>query len=430
MAIIKCPECGRQISDKAPTCPNCGVEIAGKVTKCPECFNVYFKDEEMCPNCHHHNDAYSEPQGQETTKATTTPPPHPQTPPAIPKQINTSASNYRITEAPRKKSHVPAVVSIVIAAIICAICFYFYQKANNDKEMKEYEFALQSNEPLVLQTYLDNFTEAPTAHRDTIAAHLNAIIQGDREWTNAVVSGSKAAIEDYLKNHPNSNHTLEAKHKIDSLDWVQALNLNTPESLKEYLNTHPDGEHYAEAQQQYDKVNATIVSPADVDMIKALFRKYFQSINSKDENSIVTTVSTILKNFLGKENANQSDVIGFLHKLYRDDISNMIFSLNNDFKIDKKPSETGDFEYNVTFSAGQLINRGEKKENNRYRIRATVTPEGKISGFNMMKIVEQPAEPKQENKPEVKKTEPQKNDTKKTETKKTDTKTESVKKNN
>lgn len=32
MAIIKCPECGRQISDKAPTCPSCGVEIAGKKT--------------------------------------------------------------------------------------------------------------------------------------------------------------------------------------------------------------------------------------------------------------------------------------------------------------------------------------------------------------------------------------------------------------
>ena len=37
MAIIKCPECGRQISDKAPTCPSCGVEIAGKITKCPHC---------------------------------------------------------------------------------------------------------------------------------------------------------------------------------------------------------------------------------------------------------------------------------------------------------------------------------------------------------------------------------------------------------
>ena len=52
MAIIKCPECGRQISDKAPTCPNCGVEIAGKIIKCPHCGEIYFSSQEMCPNCH------------------------------------------------------------------------------------------------------------------------------------------------------------------------------------------------------------------------------------------------------------------------------------------------------------------------------------------------------------------------------------------
>lgn len=435
MAIIKCPECGRQISDKAPTCPNCGVEIAGKVTKCPDCYNVYFKDEEMCPNCHRHNDEYIQPSALEEAPKTATPPPHPPVVPTVVQQPKTSGNSYRMSEEPKKKSHVPLVVSVVIAAIICAICFYFYQKANNDKEMKEYEFAMQSSDPLVLQSYLDTFTAAPGEHRDSIAAHLNAIIQGDREWTNAVVSGSKTAIEDYLKNHPNTSHTLEARHKIDSLDWVAAMNLNTPESLKEYLNAHPDGEHYAEVQQQYDKVNSTIVSPADETMIKALFKKYFQSINAKDENSLVGTVSTILKTFLGKENANQSDVIGFLHKLYKEDISNMIFNLNNDFKIDKKPSDTGGFEYNVNFSTGQLIERGDRKENNRYRIRATVTPEGKISGFNMVKIVEQPAEPKPteakpteskpaetkpaakpaekkpEQKAEVKKTEPKKDST-------------------
>ena len=28
MAIIKCPECGKEISDKASACPNCGCPIA------------------------------------------------------------------------------------------------------------------------------------------------------------------------------------------------------------------------------------------------------------------------------------------------------------------------------------------------------------------------------------------------------------------
>jgi RNA polymerase subunit RPABC4/transcription elongation factor Spt4 len=62
MAIIKCPECGHQISDKAPVCPNCGVEIAGKIIRCPNCGEVYFSNEEMCPNCHR------------PTKLSTTPP--------------------------------------------------------------------------------------------------------------------------------------------------------------------------------------------------------------------------------------------------------------------------------------------------------------------------------------------------------------------
>ena len=31
MAIIKCPECGNPVSDKAPYCPKCGIEIAGKI---------------------------------------------------------------------------------------------------------------------------------------------------------------------------------------------------------------------------------------------------------------------------------------------------------------------------------------------------------------------------------------------------------------
>jgi hypothetical protein len=31
MALIKCSECGREISDKAPTCPGCGNPINGGV---------------------------------------------------------------------------------------------------------------------------------------------------------------------------------------------------------------------------------------------------------------------------------------------------------------------------------------------------------------------------------------------------------------
>ena len=50
--IIKCPECGHQVSDRARTCPSCGVDIAGKVINCPDCGEYIFKDDHECPNCH------------------------------------------------------------------------------------------------------------------------------------------------------------------------------------------------------------------------------------------------------------------------------------------------------------------------------------------------------------------------------------------
>jgi uncharacterized membrane protein YvbJ len=31
MALIECPECGKEVSDKAPGCPQCGAPIAGSI---------------------------------------------------------------------------------------------------------------------------------------------------------------------------------------------------------------------------------------------------------------------------------------------------------------------------------------------------------------------------------------------------------------
>ena len=36
MALIDCPECGKQVSSKAPTCPNCGVPIASEPPSRPD----------------------------------------------------------------------------------------------------------------------------------------------------------------------------------------------------------------------------------------------------------------------------------------------------------------------------------------------------------------------------------------------------------
>ena len=49
MALIKCNECGSDMSDKAESCPNCGAE--NKIIFCPECGEKIINNQNICPKC-------------------------------------------------------------------------------------------------------------------------------------------------------------------------------------------------------------------------------------------------------------------------------------------------------------------------------------------------------------------------------------------
>ena len=49
MAMISCPECGREISDKAMSCPNCGAVVKKKF--CQHCGEQIDSDCVVCPKC-------------------------------------------------------------------------------------------------------------------------------------------------------------------------------------------------------------------------------------------------------------------------------------------------------------------------------------------------------------------------------------------
>lgn len=415
MAIIKCPECGHQISDKAPVCPSCGVEIAGKVTKCPNCGEVYFKDQEMCPNCHRPTYVSQPPvppvsaaaspvthqvppvsnrassiSGQASSVSGQVPP----TPPVNP--TNGSATTDTPTdgqpgtsgEKVKKGNHSIFIISLVFAILVCGIMYYFYSSANKNKEQEAYEYAMQSSDPMVLQSYLNTYKDADEAHRDSIMAHLNMLQLVDKDWTNAIVSGSKEALEAYLQKYPNSPHKQEAWNKIDSIDWEFAKTTNTLDGYQAYLDAHADGSHIEEAENALKKIKSSEVQPEEKQMISGLFRQFFQSINSRNEDGLTATCEDILSSLLGKPSATSSDVVTFMHKLYKEDVSNMNWHLNNDYQVKKREVGDQEYEFQVQFTARQDIDKtdGSKAENN-YKISATVSPDGKISAFNMTKVL-------------------------------------------
>lgn len=254
--IIKCPECGHQVSDRARTCPSCGVDIAGQVIQCPDCGEYIFKDDHECPNCHCSiNAAAPEPERTIIPNNQNT-----QNNPVVPTEV--------APEPPKKKSHKgfwsALIIGFVLALIIVLLGVYYAQKTQMENELRAYENAMMSNEPAVLQNFLDMYIEAPVAHRDSIKVHLQALMKIDRDWENARISQSKKDLQLFIDRNPDNVHVREARQMIDSLDFETAKIMDTMESYKKYMEDHEQGFYYDEAKSAYDRLEEEMVRAAQL----------------------------------------------------------------------------------------------------------------------------------------------------------------------
>ncbi|WP_308245033.1 zinc ribbon domain-containing protein [uncultured Prevotella sp.] len=428
MAIIKCPECGHEISDKAPFCPSCGVAIAGKVVECPKCGKVYFSELSECPQCHYkrpvadktpiveNNNAVNIQETEKTTEVENVEPKEAE------KQVSLAADNKESKgvknnersasayneqpvgannpeeandenlKTPRNSSRnnkiiIGAVVAIV--AVVIGIGCYFYYSIQSDKELQAYNYAMASNDPQVLQSYLDQYSDAPEAHLDSIQSHLDLIKKTQQDWTNVMISNSKSALEDYIAQHPDSPYKAIAIHKIDSIDWQTAQQQNTVEALELYIEQHSDGEHVEDANQMINSLNSKTIQPEERLMVNSIYGGFLKSLGDKDEEALTSFVNPLLTNFLGKTNATRSDVVTFMHKIYKSDVKSMAWKSLGDYTINKKNVGANQYEYSVAFSAIQtIVCQDDNATEVRYKITSTLNNEGRISDFNMIRLAE------------------------------------------
>lgn len=389
--MIKCPECGHDVSSKAPVCPNCGVQISDRIIECRQCGNIYFKDAKQCPKCGHptyeSNENATNQRSEDIINSTVNNQPSEQSadktnllPPIPP-----DASGKKDNKNKGKRNAIIIVLICLLLIIGAGLYFSSYQNKNNER--RAWETAMNSKDQDLLQSYLDEFKDAPEAHRDSIEAHLDILKKADLDWTNVLVSNSRDAFQEYLDSHPDTPHKAEAEHKIDSLDWVLAKSMNTIDAFQAYKDSHPAGDFIDDADDQIKTINSKTVQPEEKRMVSAIINEFFSSINANDENGLKSTVADVLSSFLGKASATKNDVETFLHKIYKADIESMNWSVPGDFKISKKEIGDSRYEYTVTFQAVQEVKHiNSTSSMQQYRIKAKIDPNEKITEFNMDKI--------------------------------------------
>lgn len=393
MAIIKCPECGHQVSDHAATCPSCGIGIAGNVKKCPECGAVVFRDITVCPTCH---SSFESPRPLQPVEATppvkpATEVPQPTSAPSAPGSERRPGQGAAPTpeKPPRKTSVIVIVVTVVILLTVGFVLWHIYDKSQRQSEQQAYELALRSGEPGALQNYLDIYKDGPAAHRDSIQACLDQLMQADKEWADVVVSGSKVALERYLKAHPGSVHEREALQRIDSIDWVVAETEGTAAAYQLYIDSHAEGDYIGEARNRFEALTAQQVQSEDREVVSQVFGSFFQAFNANDEDALAATLQPVMDEFLTKTAASKNDVVRYMHRKHTEAKGTIEYRVNNDYKIEKQPSADGQgVEYTAEFTVDEKQTAPDTGAStiNSVKVRGKIDASQKISSLKMERL--------------------------------------------
>lgn len=371
--MIKCPECGREISENAPFCPNCGIKIARNIKRCPECGTIALMTSELCPHCgypYKPEDNEAAQNGKAAFDANTV--------------YDPNAEAGQVSHNRKKRTWM--IVILCVIAIAAGILAYVMIASQKKQNAEDSAYQLLTND-INVKDYEEFLAAYPDSkYKSDVESRLNALKTQNEQWMNISLSGSKNDFIQFMSQFPSSPYEQQCKIKIDSLDWLDAKRLNTPDAIQRYLSEHPDGKYVADAEDMQSAIIDKTVEPQEEEMIRTTIVQFFTALAANNQTGVCSNISPVMTSFLQKTDAKKADVISVMDQMHPESITAMQFVVNNDLVITKTKTANG-FTYTVQFSVDQNIARtDEGKTFASYTVEANFTPQFKISALKMTEI--------------------------------------------
>ena len=222
--LIKCPECGHVVSDKAPVCPNCGITISGDDD------NII---KETVESTKLHSSIHDNTYKDEVIGT-----PVYETSADKRKQYDNNDEENDSNEGNSSSGLTTILVSLVIAGVICAAGLYFYKDMMDRKNAeKAHKTEQKSN------TRQDNTPKTNvTIVRDTIKAGLpQKEEEQDEEETKEETIETETALESKKAQESNEKHPLTQADKDSATKSLRrfliAINSKDKAALSSYVTS-------------------------------------------------------------------------------------------------------------------------------------------------------------------------------------------------
>lgn len=228
MAMITCPNCGEQISDKAKTCVHCGTVLIPEEKKyCADCGAELEEGATICPNC---GCPVEDKSAEE----------------AAPQQVE--VTGVRMTKKSKKIIAIVAIIAVIVA-IVSVVGVQAYKKQVAEKAAAEAQQASEeyaSNLNLAVISMLSGASDAETCGNLIKSVWYNAIYEERDDSTDEYTRPNGYFVSDF--NDALSNLFSDSSFASDISDIES--NQDTVQDLMKNLKNPP--EEYEDA---YEAVN-------------------------------------------------------------------------------------------------------------------------------------------------------------------------------
>lgn len=267
-----------------------------------------------------------------------------------------------------KKSNRWTIILFCFLFLIAAAAggsYYLYSQMQLHDEQEAYEQAIESHNESELKRYLAHYGAAPREHRDSVKAMLQQ-----------------------LRDNERNREEQEQFDAIDSTDYALARQLNTVEAYEKYMRTHPKSKHLEEVKDRIIELTKYNATTEDIEYARGVCRKFFQAVNSHNEEQLLSTVTPVMTQFLNRSYATNVDVVTFMEKLYKPDVKNLNFRIIDPFNAKRVEGDDDMLLLRASFTVTLNIDRTDetKERFSTYGVTADITPEGLITKFNLKKI--------------------------------------------
>lgn len=252
MALIPCPDCGRQISTLAHSCPHCGASNG--------------------------QNSYAINSSRRARRDSTVQHRHP---------------HIRLS----KKKMWIIVLSCAAALIVLGGGGWLihHNRQLAAQEQARYDALMDNFSIADAQTFLLYYPD--TEHLKEIQDNIALFQRYEQEWIKIAGSTNADDFAMFRSKYPNSPFDQRAYDKIDSLDWTYAKRSDTEGALQKYLDMHPDGKYAEQARQQLQHIIDTRVSADERAYITRIVNAYFAALTDRNKEALtgITTNDVFIK---------------------------------------------------------------------------------------------------------------------------------------